>query len=53
MAAFGPSAQARFNPTKMLEGRAHGGAHQANEGDGAQGSPIPLAGFWKRRESGS
>ena len=37
--------QASSNPTKMLEGRAHSGAHQANEGDEAQGSPLPLSGF--------
>ena len=53
MAASGPAAQARFNPTQMLEGRAHGRAHQAEEGDGAQGAPAPFAGFWKRGESQS
>ena len=37
--------QASFNPTKMLEGRAHSCAHQAKEGDGAQGASALLAGF--------
>lgn len=50
MAAFGPTAQAGFNPTEVLEGRAHSGAHQAEEGDGAQGSPAPFAGLWRRRK---
>ena len=45
MAALAPAAQAGSNPAKMLEGRAHSGAHQANEGDEAQGSPLPLSGF--------
>lgn len=50
MAAFGTTAQASFNPTEVLEGRAHSGAHQAKEGDGAQGSPVPFAGLWRRRK---
>ena len=45
MAALAPTVQAGSNPTKMLEGRAHSGAHEANEGDEAQGSPLPLSGF--------
>ena len=45
MAALAPIAQASSNPTKMLEGRAHSGAHQASEGDKAQGYPLPLSGF--------
>lgn len=45
MAAFAPTAQASSKPTKMLESRAHSGAHQANEGDEAQGSPFPLSRF--------
>lgn len=51
MAAFGSTAQATFNPTKMLESRAHGCAHQAQEGDGPQGSSTTFAGFWKRRKN--
>lgn len=43
--ALGLTVQAGFNPTKMLEGRVHSGAHEANEGNGAQCSPTPLAGF--------
>ena len=33
MASLAPAAQAGSNPAKMLEGRAHSGAHQANEGE--------------------
>lgn len=43
--ALGLTVQAGFNPTKMLEGRVHSGAHEANEGNGAQCSPTSLAGF--------
>lgn len=45
MAAFGPTAQAGLNPTEVLEGRAYGCAHEANEGYGAQDPATPLAGL--------
>lgn len=44
VAALGP--QASFHPSEVLEGGAHSGAHQAEEGDGAQGPPVPFAGLW-------
>lgn len=44
MAATGPPAQASFNPTKILEGRAQSCAYQLNGDNGAQGS-MTLHGY--------
>lgn len=50
VAGPGPPAQARSNPSEMLESRAHSCAHQGKEGQRRHASSIPLVRVWKTRE---